>query len=318
MPSVAREVITDVFPDRTTERIDPQNARPGNETARVEFTDRDPVFAKIDLNAIGRIRREVAAVQCADKHASVTVPKIIATGPDAESPYMITRPLAGELMNERWTRGDDRVGLMRAVGETVAAVHDAQVADIGLIAGWDGRQLQIESLDWTETLCRTVRARVKSEFSPRFPDIPADLIATIQAIDPALATDSATLLHGDPSRLNIHLEPNGVLDWERALVGDPALDLTETIFHHLGQPDVDDAETPELRDALFDGYRNQRGSLPAQFETYEPLYRAIAHLLVPQTFEKWAPDVETPADELEANVREEAYSRMSAAEDALL
>ena len=114
------------------------------------------------------------------------------------------------------------------------------------------------------------------------------------------------------------MESNGLLDWERALVGDPAFDLTETVFYHLGQPDIDDAERPNLREALFNGYRNQRGRLPAELETYEPLYRAIAHLLVPQTFDKWAPQAEAPINEIEANVREEAYSRMSAAEDALL
>jgi aminoglycoside phosphotransferase (APT) family kinase protein len=317
VPATARELIVDVFPAQTIESIEPQNARPGNETVRVEFTDRDPVFAKLDLNAVGRIRREIAAVRCADSHASVNVPEIIAADPAAEAPYMITSPLPGELMNGRWTDGDDRQALLRAVGETVAAVHDARLDDIGPITGWDGRQLQIESMDWTETLCSTVRSRVDNEFSDRFSEIPADLLSTIQAINPEVDVDSATLLHGDPSRINIHLEPNGLLDWERALVGDPAFDLAETIFHHLGQPDVDDAERPALREALFDGYRTHRGSLPAQFETYEPLYRAIAHLLVPQTFEKWAPDVDIPTDELEANVREEAYARMATAEDAL-
>jgi hypothetical protein len=37
-----------------------------------------------------------------------------------------------------------------------------------------------------------------------------------------------------------------------------------------------------------------------------------------QTFDRWALQVDVPTDDLEANIREEAYSRMSAAEDALL
>jgi aminoglycoside phosphotransferase (APT) family kinase protein len=318
MTSTARRVVAEVFPDRTVERIDSQNARPGNETVRVEFTDHDPVYVKVDLDAVGRIRREVAAVRHADSHGSVNVPEILAADTAADSPYMVTSPLAGGLMNERWTAGDDREALMRAVGETVAAVHDAQVNAVGRIDGWDGTRLQIESMDWTDTLCTTVRSRVEEEFSDRFSDIPDDLLSTIRTVEPALDPEAAVLLHGDPSRINVHLDPNGLLDWERALAGDAAFDLTETIFHHLGQPDVGDAERPDLREALLDGYRDQRGHLPAQFETYEPLYRAIAHLLAPQTFDKWAPGADPPTDELEANVREEAYSRMAAAEDALL
>ena len=73
---------------------------------------------------------------------------------------------------------------------------------------------------------------VENEFSDRFSDIPDDLISTIQAINPELESDSAALLHGDPSRINIQLEPNGLLDWEWALIGDPAFNLTEMIFHH--------------------------------------------------------------------------------------
>jgi aminoglycoside phosphotransferase (APT) family kinase protein len=318
MASTVRRLVTREFPGHTIKTIDSQDDRPGNETVRVEFTNREPVYAKVDRNAAGRVRREAAAARCANKHASVNVPEVITADPDAEVPYLITSPLAGKLMNDRWTAGDNKEVLMRAVGETLAAVHDAQIDDIGTINGWDGSQLQIKSMNWTEALCATVHIRVENEFSDRFSEIPEDLITTIQAINPELERDSAALLHGDLNRINIHLEPNGLLDWERALVGDPAFDLTETIFHHLDQPDVDDAEKPNLREALFDGYRNQRGSLPAQFETYQPLYWAIAYLLMVQTFDRWAPQVDVPTDDLEANIREEAYSRMSAAEDALL
>ena len=191
MTSTARRVVADAFSDCTIESIEPQNARPGNETVCVKFIDREPVYAKVDLNAVGRIRREVAAMCHADNYSPVNVPEIIAADPDADSPYMITSPLAGELMNERWTGGDDKEVLMRMVGKTVAAVHNAQLNDIGIIGGWDSSQLQVESMSWTETLCATVRSRVESEFSDRFSELPIDLISTIESIDPDLG---ATLL----------------------------------------------------------------------------------------------------------------------------
>lgn len=317
MSSAVRTVVTDAFPNCTIENIKPQNARPGNKTARVEFADRGPVYVKVDLNSVGRVRREIAGVRHASTYASVNVPEIVAADPDADSPYMITRPLAGELMNERWTADDDREVLMHAVGSTVAATHEARLDEVGIITGWADGRLRLDAMSWTETLCATVRSRAESEFSNRFSELPDDLVSTIRAINPTLKVDSASLLHGDPSRINIHLEPNGLLDWERALVGDPAFDLVETIFHHLGQPDVDESEKPVLREALLAGYREQRGHLPEQFDTYEPLYWAIAYLLAPQTFDKWAPQADAPTDEIEEDVREEAYSRMTAAKDAL-
>ena len=142
MLSTVRRLVADASPSHTIESIDPQNARPGNETVHVQFTDRELVYAKVDLNAVERIRREIAAARHADKHASVNVLEIIAANPDARSPYTITSLLAGELMNEKWTAGDDKKVLMRVVGETVAAVHDARLDDIGTSDGWDGSQLR--------------------------------------------------------------------------------------------------------------------------------------------------------------------------------
>ena len=316
--AAACEIIQETFPDSTIAQLTAQNARPGNETVYVEFTDRAPVYAKVDLDDMGRVRREIAAVRYAARHASVNVPEIVRANSDGALPFMITTPLAGTLMNNRWTVGADRAELLRSVGATIGATHSAQHADCGVITGWRDDSLHVEEDSWTETLCATVRSRVANEFSDRFTDIPDDLIDIIRAIDPTVDAQSVTLLHGDPSRINIHVEPNGLLDWERALVGDPVLDIVETMFHHLGQPDVDESERPALREALLTGYRTQCGAVPPQLDTYEPLYKAIAHLLVPQTFEKWAPDVDTPIDELEANVREEAYARMATAQAELV
>lgn len=318
MTSTIRRAVGDGLSNCTVESVETQNTRPGNETAYVEFANREAVYVKVATDTPARLRREIAATRHAGTNASVNVPHVVAANPDAEPPYMITTPLSGELMNDQWTAGEDREELMQAVGATVAATHDAQFAETGIIESWDDDHLQLKPMNWTDTLCSTVRRRAEDWFSDRFAELPEELIATIRTIEPTLDETSPTLLHGDPSRINIHLDPSGLLDWERALVGDPAFDLVETVFHHLDQPDVADTEKPALRDALYEGYRDQRGFLPEQLDTYEPLYRAIAHLLAPQTFDDWAPSVNAPLSELETKVRQEAHSRMSAAEDALL
>jgi len=99
-------------------------------------------------------------------------------------------------------------------------------------------------------------------------------------------------------------------------VGDPVFDLVDAEGHLVDQIDVDDERRPRLRAALRDGYRERAGSLPAGFERRRPLYRVFAHLVVPQTFESWAPPVETPTEELAADVREEFDSRVATAREA--
>ena len=66
-----------------------------------------------------------------------------------------------------------------------------------------------------------------------------------------LEAGSVTLLHGEPSRINIHLKPNGLLGWEQVLAGDPAMDIIETIFDNLGQPDIDESEKSRFREVLL-------------------------------------------------------------------
>jgi Ser/Thr protein kinase RdoA (MazF antagonist) len=313
-----RRALADALPDATPTDVDAQTTRPGNETARVAFADRDPVYVKVATDTGVRLRREVAATRYAGVHAGVGVPEVVAADVDAAQPYLVTAPLPGTLFNDPWTDGADREPLLRAVGRTLAGVHEARVARPGTVEGWADGDLVLGADSWTDALCRTIEWRVADWFADRFAALPGELVDLVREVDATLGDAPATLLHADPSRINVHLDPHGLLDWERALAGDPAFDLVEARFHHLDQPDVADDEQPRLREALLDGYRAERGHLPANYDRLEPLYWATAHLLVPQTFEEWAPDVDRPADELAADVRQEARSRMAAARDALL
>lgn len=54
------------------------------------------------------------------------------------------------------------------------------------------------------------------------------------------------------------------------------------------------------------------GELPAGLDQYRDLYRLVAYLLVPQTFEDWSSRAEQPVEELEVEVREEFDERLAA------
>ncbi len=317
MDDPVERAVRTALPGRTIDAVEDQTTRPGNETAGVTFADADPVYVKTATDTAVRLTREVAALCYAGAHCPMRVPAVVAADPAADPPYLVTDPLPGTPMNDGWTGDGDRERLLRETGRAIAGVHEPSFDRPGVIEGGDADGLELTGEDWTETLCATVEWRAGDWFPDRFADLPPRLVETIRAVDPEMA-GSPTLIHCDCSRINVHLDPGGLLDWERALVGDPAFDLVDATFHHLGQPDVDDDERPALEAALYDGYRERAGRLPPGIDELRPLYRAIAHLLVPQAFEDWAPRVEDRTmDVLAADVREEFDSRLERARETL-
>jgi aminoglycoside phosphotransferase (APT) family kinase protein len=303
------------FPERVVESIEPRTTRPGNETAFVTFADADPVYVKTATDTTRRLVRETAATRYAAANCAVRVPEVRAADPTGDRPYLVTDPLPGTPLNDPWTAGADREPLLRTAGRALAGVHEARIARPGVVVGGDDERLDLDGESWAETLCATVEWRAEDWFADRFADVPERLVETVRAVDPGLDEVEPTLLHADCSRINVHVDPAGLLDWERALVGDPAFDLVDATFHLAGQPDVDETDRDRLTAALYDGYRERAGTLPPGLDGYEPLYRAVSFLLVPQTFEEWAPDAEESTDDLAAWVREEVDGRLDAARD---
>ncbi|WP_255150019.1 phosphotransferase family protein [Halorarius halobius] len=304
------------FPDRSVETIESRNARPGNETGRVRFADADPLYLKTATDTTTRLERETAATRYAAENCPVGVPSVVAADPAGDPPYLATAPLPGTALNEPWTDGADRERLLRRAGQSLAGVHEARFDRAGRVVGGDTDGLELTDETWTETLAATVEWRGDDWFADRFSGLPPRLADLIREVDPTVEGRPA-LVHGDASRLNVHVDPGGLLDWERALVGDPAFDLADATFHLTGQPDVTDDERPALREALHEGYRERAGALPPGLDRWRPLYRAVAYLLVPQAFDDWSTEAEAPADDLAADVREEFDERLRAAREAL-
>lgn len=309
------EAVRAAFPGRVVDAIEKQSTRPGNETGLVTFTDAEPVYIKTATDTDRRLVRETAATRYAGSHCPIGTPTVVAADPYAESPYLTTEPLAGEILNDQWVADDDRTQLLKQTGRILAGVHEPQFDDSGVITGGDEDGLELTTGTWGDVLSATIEWRATDWFPDRFDDLPQRVIMTIREIKPELNGVTPTLLHTDCSRTNVHLSPNGLLDWERSVVGDPALDLVNTTGSFVDQPDVEAEDQAELTDALYAGYRQQAGELPEGMSRRRPLYWVIWYLLTPQTFDVWAPSVDVPNDELAAEVREEFDSRLSRARD---
>lgn len=313
------DAVRAAFPDRRVESVAEQDTRPGNVTALVTFADDGRAYLKTATDSRHRLVRETAATRYAGTHCPVGVPTVLAADPHGDPSYLATEPLPGVALADPWSDADHeaRVELLRRAGRLIADVHDARFDRPGRIVGGDAEGLELAADAWSETLAATVEERASDLFADRFADIPGRLAETIRDGQALLDDAPATLLHGDPSRTNCRLDPPGLLDWERAFVGDPALDLVDAVGHLVDQVDVAEDDRAGLIDALHDGYRERAGELPDGLDRRRPIYRAVAFLLTPQTFEIWAPKVDQPTEDLAAWVREEFDARLARARDAV-
>lgn len=310
-------VIDNVFPRRTIRSTTAQQGRPDNDTVRVSFADGDVVYLKTSINSSRRIVCESAVLEYGDDRCPIETPSVVTAEPEDTHPYIVTEPLSGISLAKQWEDSDfEKDELQRQVGRILALVHGVQFSRPGQIVGGDQRGLDLKTGDWELTLKRVIHRRSEEMFADRFDDMPSRLIDVIEEKRHILSDPPVSLLHGDLSKPNFRLEPHGLLDWEWAFVGDPSLDLVDASRHLIDRRHTDTEEHHRLAAPLYEGYREQAGCLPSGFEDRFPIYRAITFLLIPQTFEVWAPTFDRPNDEIAADIREKFTDRLEQARAA--
>lgn len=315
-----------VFPDREVTSRTPAvgSDRPGNETVRVQFADGDVAFLKVAVDegerARERLRRDAAATRYARWHADVRVPAVLVARPDAHPAFVATAALPGTAIASEWPVDSTvaRATVLRAVGRALAGVHHAD--DFGghaHVRGGDADGLALERGSWSSVLAATLRERADELFAARFRDCLADVLAAVDASASALDAAPATLVHDDPRPENCLVDSDGpgLVDWETALVGDPALDVARAEFQYVERADVGDADCDRLRRALRAGYRDHAGRLPDGFADRHALYRAVTFLETARTFDAWAPDAPEATADLASWVRGELDVRLDAVDD---
>lgn len=318
MTDALQTALRAAFPDRVVETVAEQDTRPGNATALVSFADGERAYLKTATDQSYRLVRECAATRYAAEHCSVCVPEVLAADAERDQPYLATAPLDGTAMTDVWRDDDvDREWLAREAGRALAGVHEADFDRPAQVVAGDADGLELDEGSWTDVLVRTVKERADDWWAERFADVPGRVVDVLEDARPLLDGAPGSLLHLDAARPNVHVHPPGLLDWERAVVGDPALDLVDSVANNFDQPDVPDDDFERLQDAQLAGYRERAGGLPDGLADRRPVYRLFTYLLVPQAFEDWSAGVDVPNDELESNVREELDDRIAAVRAAL-
>jgi aminoglycoside phosphotransferase (APT) family kinase protein len=327
MDPAVETALTDAFPGRDVATVtdQPGSEHPGNRTVRVEFADGGMAYLKVAVDGDReRIARDAAAMRYAGAHADVRVPAVLAAGSEADPPYVATAPLAGTPIADSWSAADaeERARLLRAVGHGLAGVHAAGFDGPGRIVGGDTARLDLAAADdgsWTEVLCATVEDRARTLFADRFEELPGRVVDALRERRDSLDDAPAALVHDDPRPENCFLVDTGAgsadcdpgfIDWETALVGDPALDVCRAEAGFVDLPEIPAADRERLRGALHEGYRDRAGDLPAGFENRRPVYEAVTFLRTARTFDLWAPEATEPVDDLAGWVRAEMARRL--------
>lgn len=317
------------------------SANPGNRTVRVRFADGETAFLKVAVDGNRtRLAWAAAVVAYAGAGTDVPVPRVLAADPDADPPYLLTAPLAGTPVVEAWaTRSvDERATLLRAVGRALAGVHAARFAHAGRIVGGDAAALDVEERAWPDVVAGLIDggggdweegdgegdgSESGGSDDGRFTDFAGRASEVVRARREELALGgpgdevggggerpAPALLHNDPRPENAFrdVERVGLIDWEQAMVGDPTLDIVKTEGRFLQHPDTPGRE--RLREALWDGYRERAGGLPAGFDWRRRVYRVVTFVGVARGFDEWGPEVDEPDAELAEWVRSAFEERL--------
>ncbi|MFC6952594.1 aminoglycoside phosphotransferase family protein [Halorubellus litoreus] len=293
----------------------------GNETVRVRFADGAVVFLKVAVDdgpwVRERLARDAAALRYARRHAVVRVPDVLAVETAGTPAYVATAALSGTAIATDWPVDSTvaRATVLRAVGRALAGVHVADGFDRhARIRGWSDERdgFELASGSWSSVLEETLSARVDEGFPERFRDCVADVLAAVDSATRTLDAAPATLVHDDPRPENCLVDSGGpgLVDWETAMVGDPALDVVRAEAQYVERADVEDADDDRLRRALRAGYRDHAGRLPDGFAERYPLYRAVTFLETVRTFERWTPNAPERVEDLASWVRGELAVRL--------
>jgi aminoglycoside phosphotransferase (APT) family kinase protein len=339
------------FPARTVDRLTGVGPswNGANETIGVVFADGDRAFLKIALDGERhRIARGRAVLRYLRAHGPLSVPEVLAAEPDGDPAYLATAPAPGEGLLGVYEAASDteRARLLRRVGRALAALHADRFASHGEIVGSgtetgaaaDGDEpesdpltgLAIETAPWTDVLLATIERTREIGTSERLADHYDAVTDCVRENRDLLDGAPAALLHGDVTKPNLFVTPEGdgpnargasgtpdstdsgiaAIDWELSHVGDPARDLVRAEDQLLNGFDSTGAE--RFAAALREGYRDRAGELPENFERRRPIYEVVRILGRSGFLDQWATHLDEPVEALAERADAELRARLDA------
>lgn len=234
------------------------------------------------------------------------VPTVLAADADPGGslpPYAVSERIPGESPPNRFHDATPLdADAVREAGRLLGRLHAQTPADAAGRFRPDGDGgLQFQPDDWTAIL-RSIAESQLDQLAGLDDFAFADAVPRIRAaLDDALAAvaggDDPVFCHHDYRPANLVFRDGGVagvVDWERALRGDPAYDLTKAVINFADAPARDATATDRLRTALREGYAEARPP-PTDDDRRRRAYRLLHHLEVVWAYPVWR-SAHDPAD----------------------
>lgn len=317
----AERVVRREFPDAAVSDV--RDVSGGMKfTAVVELADGDAVVVHVrESPALGReFALEPAVLRHVAARTSLPVPAVLASAPDADPPYYVTRYVEGDPLSARYrslSRGAQRAVLVDA-GRWLARLHrDAPTGAHGRLRPTSGGDVTVAPEDsWAAFLEALLREWTAELDGGRFAALAPAFDRVAAACADRLDGDfESALLHFDYRPENLLVRDGAgtggapgvvaVLDWGLSVAGHPEYDLFKFEKNFLRAQFASARTRAALRPALFRGYREVR-DLSSGWRARRDLYRVAYTLESMRSFPRWTREAD-PARraELAATLRAE-------------
>lgn len=203
-----------------------------------------------------------------EERTSVPVPEVYAydnSETDFDFKYIVMEKVEGKEMYE-YMEYPEKQHLIRQTGELLGELHNKiEFEDFGGLKQAENGFVEVEPKDWS-SMFKQLIWKITSHLEKIEAEETRDRIRNIVEENLHLleSRDNPVLLHQEFSPRNMvgtSESINAVIDWERAISGDPEYDLATTEKHIIqardGNPETrENAE--EIRKTLYEGYKSKR------------------------------------------------------------
>ncbi len=316
--AVVDRIVHATYPDAAVDRItDRSGMAHRTVVAHLSGAPHDRVVARwlIHDHLADRFERESAVLDHVAETTDIPVPAVLGHDPDAEPPHTLMTFRPGDHRQTRFFRPHRLPGpVVRHAGELLGRLHAACPRDAaGQVLPRDG--LPVQQQDWDDLLHGTVTAQLDQladlpDF--RFADMLPALRGLVDDHVPGIAMDGPVLLHHDYRPANL-LTRDGtvtaVVDWERAMSGDPLYDLVKAEMNIVSL--LPDGEREERWDAFMQGYRDEHQI--AWDADRAAVYRLLHLIEILWAFPVWAPTADPEMQDRRARELRGRFDRCTAA-----
>jgi len=273
-----------------------------------------------------RFQVEGPVIEHLNSKTDVKLPRIVDfdnTKSDYPFMYMLTQKVRGENLNLWDSSGgrsfpflsvENKKKILFSVGRELGKLHSqTSTQNFGFLES-KNNQLEIkQKSSWPEIFKEIIIEQQTENFPERFSQLKPEVKEFVSNnIGKISECNKGSIIHQDYRWPNILVDKSSVsavLDWERALYGDPEYDLAKA------EESLLQFKTEEkrkiYRESLFDGYREER-TFSKNWEEKRAFYRALRPVEALWTFDGWTKGMDdNKKDRMASENKEKLRQRIS-------